>query len=365
MTEALTSAETVDAGSAPILWYTRCPVPTASGIAHARGWLAETAANAGLELRVLQDAAPEVAVRHFDHALPGLIREGGNVPALAARASGSSTRVIGLTWIDEAQAILVRPDSPIAVAADLRGARLAVPAWAVDRARSFPRAMALHGYLNALRVGGLDLADARLVEIPTEPAPQVRGASRATTTWGIDALLAGDVDAVYVKGARAQDVALAHGLRAAVDLDTTTRREDRVNNGTPRPITVHQSLLDTQPEVVVDFLVRSLRAADWAAHHPDEARAVLASETGSASAGAAAAYPDRVIADLRPSLTVERIDLLRRQQQFLLAHGFLDADFDIDTWVDSEPLSHAQEIVALERVDADDLQHEGKGGGAR
>lgn len=345
MTDILTPTAT--STTADTLWYTRCPVPTASGIAHARGWLTDAAADAGLTLQVLQDAGPEIAGRHFDHDLPGLIREGGNVPALAARAAGAPTRLIGLTWIDEAQAILVRPDSPITDTGGLRGTRLAVPTWAADRARSFPRAMALHGYVNALRLAGLGLADVRLVEVSTDPDPQVRGTPRATT-WGIDALRVGDVDAVYVKGARAQDVAHEHNLRTLVNMDATERREDRVNNGTPRPITVHQALLDTHPEVVTDFLVRSLRAADWAAAHPDDARDVLQRETGSAAAGAAAAYSDRVIADLHPRLTADRIALLTRQQQFLLAHGFLDADFDLDAWVAPEPLRRAEQIVAQE-----------------
>src|SRR5262245_37765772 len=94
------------------LWSTRCPAPTARGLAHRLGWLGETTAAAGIGLGVLQDAGPELAQRHFDHQLLGLIREGGNVPALAARSAGSPTRLIGLTWIDEAQAILVAPDSP-------------------------------------------------------------------------------------------------------------------------------------------------------------------------------------------------------------------------------------------------------------
>lgn len=327
------------------LWYTRCPVPTASGVAHARGWLADAAVDAGLTLKVLQDSAPDVAARHFDHDLPGLIREGGNVPALAARADGSPTRLLGLTWIDEAQAIVVRPDSPIADAGDLRGARLALPTWAADRARSFPRAMALHGFRNALRLAGLDLADTRLVEVPAEGDPQVVGAARSTT-WGVERLLAGDVDAVYVKGARARDVAREHGLRTVVDLDATADRTARVNNGTPRPITVHQALLDERPDLVTEFLVRSLRAADWAAEHPGEARAVLQRETGSASEGAAAAYPDHVIAGLHPSLDEDRLELLGRQQQFLLAHGFLAADFDLESWLAPEPLLRARAIAA-------------------
>ena len=332
------------------LWYTRCPVPTASGLANSLGWLDRTATESGVRFGVLQDAGPELAVRHFDHHLSGLIREGGNVPALAARASGSPTRLIGLTWIDEAQAILVCGDSDIREAGLLAGARIGIPAWAADQARSFPRAMALHGFASALRLGELSFADVTLVEVATTAAPEVRTASSTrNTTWGVESLLRGDVDAIYVKGARAQEVAREHGLAVAVDLDSTASLRDRVNNGTPRPITVHADLLEQRPDVVVGFLAESLRAADWAAANIDEVRAVLQTETQSGPEGVVAAYGENFHTGLHLSLSDERVDLLGVQKQFLYAHGFLAADFDLQSWVAHEPLEQARALVAAQK----------------
>lgn len=341
------------------IWYTRCPVPTASGLALHLGTLAAEFASGGLEFGVLQDGPPELARHHFDHQLLGLFREGGNVPALAARSEGAPTRLIGLTWIDEWQSILVRPDSGITGAADLKGARVALPGWADSRAGSFPRAMALHGFAGALATAGIGLADVRFVEVDAGgqagPARERWPArTSATGTWpGLAELASGTVDAVYVKGAKSAEDAARIGAVVAVDLDATADRRFRVNNGTPRPITVHERLLAEHEDVVVAFLAQTLRAADWAAGHPDEVRAILAHETRSGSTGVDRAYRPGFHTGLHPDLSAERRELLRVQKDFLLTHGFLAADVDLGAWTAEEPLAKARELVAAEDGDRD------------
>jgi ABC-type nitrate/sulfonate/bicarbonate transport system substrate-binding protein len=347
----MTTTTTVTANPTPgldQLWYTRCPVPTASGLANRLGWLADDFAADGLAVGVLQDAAPEIARHHFDHQLLGLFREGGNVPALAARSEGAATRLIGLTWIDEWQTILVRPDSGITEPGHLRGKRVALPAWAASRGESFPRAMALHGFKGALGAAGLTLDDIELVEVPVRQRVQVTPAgNRLAGFWsGLTQLAAGELDAVYVKGARAADEAAQLGLVVGVDLDAFTDRRHRVNNGTPRPITVHRQLLDERPDLVVRFLVQTLRAADWAATHLDEVRAILAEETYSEGDGVVTAYGNEFHRSLHPDLSDERLALLDVQKRFLGVHGFLTEDFDLAGWADAEPLAAARSIVA-------------------
>src|ERR1700748_1807646 len=108
--------------------YTRCPVPTATGIAADLGWLTAEFAPDGIAGRSLQDVSrAEAADVHYTHARPGLFREGGNVPALWARSRGEETRLIGLTWIEERQVIHVRADSPVVEPGQLKGLRLAIP----------------------------------------------------------------------------------------------------------------------------------------------------------------------------------------------------------------------------------------------
>ncbi|MEU9618754.1 ABC transporter substrate-binding protein [Streptomyces sp. NPDC088846] len=319
------------------LWFTRCPVPTATGIAADRQWLTEEFAPDGITVRSLQDAAPDAdRAAHFTHALPGLFREGGNVPALWARSRGERTRLIGLTWIEERQTVLVRPGSGVRGADALRGLRLAVPAH--DIAIDFWRAMALRGFEGVLASAGLALDDATLVDVP---AAEHRG------QWAAElaALRRGDVDAVYVKGALAVEAARRAGAEVAVEIDDLPGRRFRINNGTPRPITVHQHLLDDHPGLVDRFLAVLLRAADWAAGQPGEVARILGAETGAGAEGVAGAYRPGTHLTLHPDLSAERLALLAEQEAGLRAHGFLPDPVDVTAWADPEPLRRAAALA--------------------
>lgn len=319
------------------LWFTRCPVPTATGIAADRQWLTQEFAADGIAVRSLQDAAPDAdRSAHFTHALPGLFREGGNVPALWARSRGERTRLIGLTWIEERQTVLVAPGSGIRGAGALCGLRLAVPRH--DIAIDFWRAMALRGFEGALASAGHTLQDAVLVDVPA----QGHGGQWAAE---LAALRRGEVEAVYVKGALAVEAARRAGAQVAVELDELPDVRFRVNNGTPRPITVHQQLLDDHPGLVDRFLAVLLRAADWAADRPDDVARILGAETGAGADGVAGAYRPGIHRTLHPDLSADRLALLATQEAALRAHGFLPEPVDVTAWADPEPLRRATALA--------------------
>ena len=82
---------------------------------------------------------------------------------------------------------------------------------------------------------------------------------------------------------------MPHGAPAWWSASTSIGLPDlsfRVNNGTPRPITVHEDLLENHFDLVVRFLEQTLRAADWAADNLEGVFDVLQTETfGSREAG--------------------------------------------------------------------------------
>lgn len=332
------------------IWFTRCPVPTATGLAYRLGWLKEEFAPDGISVATLQEAPREFAHYHYDHAIPSLIREGGSLLALAAKAQGANTRLVGLTWIDEWQAILVRPGSDITTPWDLKGRRVALPAYvqreipAHVRGSSIARGMTLQGLKGALAHDDLTLDSVRFVEVGSGQGSG--NAEGLGSLWeGLEHLERGEVDAVYVKGASAVDAAKRHGAVVGIDLDSFTDRRYRVNNGTPRPITVHADFLEQHFDLLVRFLAQILRAANWAADNLAGVQEILKSETRSGDEGVATAYRNGFHQSLQPALSKELLDLFHIQKNFTLLHGILDRDFDLDAWVDPRPLEAARKLL--------------------
>ncbi|HKO90265.1 MAG TPA: ABC transporter substrate-binding protein, partial [Polyangiaceae bacterium] len=315
------------------LWYTRCPVPTPLGIASQLGWVDREFAKDGIEVRTLQDVTdPALRESHFDHRLDNSFRQGGNIPAIWARAGGRETRVIGLTWTDESQVILTLPKQRIRKLEDLKGKRLGVletPAASID----FWRATTLRAYTAALKLVGLGAEDVEFVNLIRHESRQGqrgwRDISELTQSPEAVALLEGKVDAIFHKGSRGLELADAIGAEVVYDVGHHPDPKVRINNGSPRTLTVDAKLLDENLDLAVRLLERVLLAGQWAADHPREAVAYVAKETHSSEAAVERAYGQNVGEHLRTDLEASSIDALSDFKDFLYAWKFLPNDFDV------------------------------------
>lgn len=302
------------------LWYTCCPMPTATALAARAGLLEAEFGHGEPPLRRLQDTAGRrLLTHHFEHGLAGLIREGGNVSALWARARGAPTRLVALAWGRQYQAVLARPGSGITTPADLAGRTVGVPC-SPGRQVDVPAAAALRGFERALHTAGLGLADVRVLTIPDCSEEITATGLTADDHRSVAAALAtGTVDAIWVRGQAGEAVRDALGAVEVAALGDHPDPFVRAGDGTPILITVHADLLEERPDLVIRYLAVLLRATR------------RCGETGRA---------------LEPGLDGDRLAVLAEQSAFLELHGFIDGHVDLGTWADPRPLQCAGELAA-------------------
>lgn len=333
------------------IWYTRCPVPTAAGLAIQKGWMNEAFEPDGIQVQSMRHSQdPKIRESHYTHTLDNSFRQGGNTPAIFARSEGKDTVLLGLHYIPQYQAILSLPESGLNTMKQLKGRRLALPRRVNDPI-DFWRATALQGYQNALRLANLDLSDVELVDLPIEQVyveedveitDSLTPASRTIKlhTREMTALLRGEVDAMF--GYSVWGAALRSQINA-VEIFTFAGlpMEDQINNGAPETLTVSGGLLRDHPDLVERYVMKLITAADWAKRNKDAARRAMAIETGSAEywldKGCGSDFADRLDFTLGEPL-MKALDV---RKNFLLDHGFIHKDFDLYDWIDPRPLQNA------------------------
>lgn len=344
------------------IWFSRCPTPTTFGLALQRGVIGNGAP--GLVprrwLALQQSADPATQRAHFTHAKARCFRHGGNVPPIWARSEGAATRLIGLSWMRTPQPILALPESGIRDVRDLRGKRLLVmtrPESEID----FWQAVTLRVYETALASAGISLDDVTLVRIPSARPDVVRAdasANNPRSLWPLQAMSAlnretllplvrGEVDAVASQGHNAMQLAALLGAIVVFDQAALPGAQERVNNDVPDALTVSADLLDDEPDFVIDVLAALLETEAWARGRETEAAKLLAPELNIAEQLLGIAYGGAIGPGAALDLSVERLAAIGAQKEFLLRHGFIARDFDLDRWVDPEPLAAARQRLAV------------------
>lgn len=336
------------------LWYTRCSVPTLFGLAAQFAWFEQEFAPDGIIVKALRESAdPAEQASHFTHSLRHSFRQGGSVPPIWARGQGVRTKVIGITWTDEYQAIIALPQSGIRSVRDLRGRRVGIPHHGslVDH----NRISALRAFTVALETEGLSLRDVELKDLADTAVPLANDprAPDATVTFAgrrrrhsytneVYALVRGEVDAVYVKDVRGAEVTQLLGAVIIFDLGFHPDPYIRVSNCTPRPLTVNEETIENHPEIVSRFLRQVVKAGEWAAMHPDDATALVARETGWSERWLRRAYGEQLHRSLSVELSEDSIKGLGVFKDYIASIGALDQDFNIHDWIDPRPLAEVQ-----------------------
>jgi hypothetical protein len=147
------------------------------------------------------------------------------VEAIAARSRGAATRLLALSRVNEFQALIAAPQSPVRRVGGLRDRRIGLPSFDGSRPA---RAAALRGALSALESEGLTHRHVDWVELP---AGDMGGEAPATPFAAeLLALQRQTADAVYVRGAAG--LAVLRTLQARVLFDIGAQRDHWVRTQT-------------------------------------------------------------------------------------------------------------------------------------
>jgi len=337
----------------------RPPVPTPLSIAWHLGWLQDIMREENILLRsqLERGRGSHGTSPHEQTDLPDSLRQGGSVPALYGRANGQASRVIGLTWTDEFQAIAALPMAHIYTPKDLRGRRIGLPKHATTVDHN--RAAALRAITAVLAAEGIGRNEVEWVDLHDHALPATtrddvvrsidtgrRG--RHTFANEAQALSSGIVDAIYLKDVRGAETAHMIGAQIIVNIGFHPDPLLRIGNGTPRPLTINQGLLERRPELVRRLLGRIVAAGEWAAAYPEQTIDLIGRETGWTRNWIRYAYGNKVHEHLRLDLGRQSIAALETFKNFLLDERFLPGDFNVEQWIDPAPLSDVMRELPAE-----------------
>lgn len=215
--------------------------------------------------------------------------------AIVARTRGAATRLLGISRLEDFQALIVRPGAPLRRCADLRGQRIGLPC--VQLHAGSARVDALRGATAALETAGMYHRHVDWVDLP--PAESMSATLPTAFLAEIAALQNGSVDAVYVRGPAGLEAARSIGAGVLIDIGAHRDPWVRVHTALLRVVTVSETLLREHPDVIAQELL---------------ARGSL--------------LPARL------SLDEVALGALETLKTFMARWAFIRGDFQLGTWAD-------------------------------
>jgi len=339
------------------IYYARCPVPTASGVALQRGMFADVFAASEVSVRNVGEAGSQRANAHFTHDLDNFVREGGCTPPIWARSRGAKTRLLGITFMREPLGVYVRVDDDIDSLQDLAGRRFALPVWP-RLIFNFWRVAAHIGILSALDAHGMNASDIQFIDVSEDNNPHrrlntavgsvINEDEKSEYDGQLQALLGGQVDAIFAKGAEsAIMVRQSQGaVRLLYDVSQSGQIQHLINNSTPRLLTCSEELLKCYPHDVETYLSGIVKAAQWASKNTEELNTLVARECSIHIDDIKVFFSRDYASEFLPELSEDLLQRTNTMKQFMLEHRYIEDDFSIDDWVLREPMQNAVEMAS-------------------
>jgi len=345
-------------------YYTNCPLVSASNVDQEIGWVKEEFKKIGIAYRFLRSTTENDWYPHYVHNLDNLIRVGGAFPAIHVQADIRRTRLIGLTHVYEGGCMVVRARDPIYRMQDLKEKKIGISKSQNVIKNDWWRVQEEQGIELMLKLNNMTRDDVKIVDFPYpddwyDKPEMLTPINNPSELWfkrdvknDLDfrplepALLAGKVDAIYTQSKVFQHLQEATGkVKMIEDL---SRYPDWTLQGAnvPATFTVSDVVCEKHPEIVIAIMKGMIKVARWANEHKHAAAVIL--NKGTYYLDAEDTYQGIKDVDLMPSLSPQNLAATEINKDFMLSHGYIENDFDVQKWAAPEFLQKAATEVLEE-----------------
>ena len=347
------------------VFFTNCPMVSANNIDQELGWCKTDFKKIGVDYSYFRSRRENDFYPHYIHNLDNLFRFGGLYPPIAVNADIRRTRLLGATMVYEGGCMLVRVGDPIYRMQDLKGKKIGLSKSLNTLKNDWWRINEHLGIESMLRINDMTMDDVEIVEFPypddwySDPkmlAPMIN----PTDLWATRdhkhdlafrplemALLGGKVDAIYTLSNQIQHLQEATGnIRAIEDLSDYPDWSLQVAN-TPAVITCTDVMADEHPELVVTYMKAMIKVGRWTNENKHAAAVILDRQTFYRDVDDT--YRNIVDVDMVPSLSPQNLAAVEVGKKFMLSHGYIEHDFDVQEWAAPEFLQQAAKELLEER----------------
>jgi ABC-type nitrate/sulfonate/bicarbonate transport system substrate-binding protein len=368
-TATLKRPQVKKANTVPLNWkevyYTNCPLVSASNVDQELGWTKEEFKKIGVHYAFLRSRRENDWYPHYIHNLDNLIRFGGLFPPIHVNADIRKTRLLGATHVYEGGCMMVRAKDDIYRMVDLKGKKIGLSKSLNTIKNDWWRIQEEQGIELMLRMNGMTRADVQIVEFPYpddwyDKAEMLDPMENPSELWLKrdhkhdlafrpleTALENGKVDAIYTQSVVFQRLQEATGkFKAIEDLSRYPDWTLQVAN-VPAVITCTDEMAEKHPELVVTFMKGMIKVGRWANEHKHAAAAILDKQTFYLDVE----HTYRGIKDLDmvPNLSPQNLASIEIGKNFMLSHGYIKNDFDVQKWAAPEFLEQAARELLEER----------------
>jgi ABC-type nitrate/sulfonate/bicarbonate transport system substrate-binding protein len=347
------------------VYYTNCPLVSASNVDQELGWTREEYKKIGVKYAFLRSTRENDWYPHYIHNLDNLIRFGGLFPPIHVHADIRKTRLLGTTQVYEGGCMLVRARDDIYRMTDLKGKKIGLSKSLNTIKNDWWRIQEEQGIELMLRLNGMTRKDVEIVEFPYaddwyDNPSMLDPMENPSELWLKrdhkhdlafrpleTALVKGTVDAIYTQSVVFQRLQEATGkIKAIEDLARYPDWTLQVAN-VPAVITCTDAMADKHPELVVAFMKGMIKVGRWANEHKHAAAAILDRQTFYLDVEHT--YEGIKHVDMVPNLSLQNLTSVEIGKDFMVSHGYIKHDFDVQKWAAPEFLEQAAKELLTDR----------------